>query len=100
MNDIAPTPASTLRRARSIAMREGLRYVYTGNVHDAEGDTTRCPSCNAAVLERDWYAILGSNLVKGACGACGTPIAGRFGDTVGTFGRRRLRLAIGNVTSR
>ena len=95
MKDIPATPPETLRRARAIARREGLRYVYTGNVHDREGDTTKCPSCDAAVIERDWYAILGSNLVKGACGACGTPVAGRFGDSIGSFGRRRLRLAIG-----
>ena len=45
MDDLPPTPASTLRRARDIALREGLQYVYTGNVHDKEGGTTYCPGC-------------------------------------------------------
>ena len=45
MMDVPPTPVETLRRARRIAMAEGLRYVYTGNVHDREGDTTCCPGC-------------------------------------------------------
>ena len=94
MTDIAPTPPATLRRARAIALREGLRHVYTGNVHDPEGGTTSCPGCGAAVIERDWYQILSSNLTGGACGACGGPIAGRFGDEIGSFGRRRMRVVI------
>lgn len=95
MMDIPGTPVATLRRARSIAMRAGLRYVYTGNVHDREGDTTSCPACGAAVIERDWYEILGARLDHGKCAACGTAIAGRFGATVGNFGRRRMRVVLG-----
>ena len=95
MMDIPPTPVATLRRARAIAMRAGLHYVYTGNVHDRDGDRTSCPSCGTAVIERDWYEILSSNLDGGNCGACGTAIAGRFGDSVGSFGRRRMRVVLG-----
>ncbi|TMH48360.1 MAG: AmmeMemoRadiSam system radical SAM enzyme, partial [Betaproteobacteria bacterium] len=43
MTDIPPTPAATLTRARKIALGHGLRYVYTGNVHDPEGGSTYCP---------------------------------------------------------
>jgi pyruvate formate lyase activating enzyme len=92
--DVPPTPPATLTRARAIAMREGLRYVYTGNVHDKDGDTTRCPACSNAVVERDWYQILSSSLVAGRCGACDTAIPGRFGESVGAFGRRRLRVVV------
>jgi pyruvate formate lyase activating enzyme len=94
MVDIPATPVATLRRARAIAMRAGLRYVYTGNVHDREGDTTHCPGCGAAVVERDWYEILASKLDRDRCAACGTSIAGRFGDTIGSFGRRRMRVVV------
>jgi pyruvate formate lyase activating enzyme len=94
MTDRPATPPETLRRARAIARDHGLRYVYTGNIHDLEGDTTRCPACGVAVIERDWYAILATKLDRGACGACGAAIAGRFGESIGTFGRRRLRLRI------
>ncbi|HSD90089.1 MAG TPA: AmmeMemoRadiSam system radical SAM enzyme [Kofleriaceae bacterium] len=96
MMDIPATPVATLRRARDIAKRAGLRYVYTGNVHDRDGDRTTCPSCGTAVLERDWYEILGSNLKSGACGSCGMAIAGRFGDAVGNFGRKRMRVVLGS----
>jgi pyruvate formate lyase activating enzyme len=95
MTDIPRTPPQTLRRARAIAMKAGLKYVYTGNVHDVEGDTTRCPACDNAVLVRDWYEILAHDLKGDACGKCGAHVAGRFGKTVGSFGRRRVRLAIG-----
>ena len=95
MMDIPPTPVETLRRARRIAMQAGLRYVYTGNVHDREGDVTSCPGCGTAVIERDWYQILGANLDQGRCGSCGTVIAGRFGASVGSFGRRRMRVVVG-----
>jgi pyruvate formate lyase activating enzyme len=95
MTDIPATPPSTLRRARQIARDAGLRYVYTGNVHDREGDTTLCPSCGAEVIVRDWYEILGSKLgPNGSCEACGAVIAGRFEERVGSFGRRRVRLVM------
>jgi len=95
MTDRPRTPPETLRRARTIAREHGLRYVYTGNVHDREGDTTSCPSCGIAVIERDWYEILAARLDHGACAVCGTAIAGRFGASVGQFGRRRMRVKIG-----
>ncbi len=94
MRDIPGTPVETLRRARRIARAAGLRYVYTGNVHDREGDATLCPSCHAPVIERDWYEILSTNLKNGACGSCGTPIAGRFSDEVGAWGRKRMRVVV------
>ena len=81
--------------ARAIARQAGLRYVYTGNVHDAEGDATLCPGCGAKVIERDWYQLLAVRMERDRCAACGTAIAGRFDDHVGDFGRRRLRVHIG-----
>src|SRR5215813_10897970 len=57
LTDVAATPPATLTRARGIALAEGLRYVYTGNVHDSEGGTTCCPACKAPLIVRDWYRI-------------------------------------------
>jgi pyruvate formate lyase activating enzyme len=100
MTDRAATPPATLSRARAIAKREGLRYVYTGNVHDRDGDTTTCPACGTAVIERDWYEILAARIIgsttggRGACGSCGAAIPGRFGDSVGNFGRKRMRVLV------
>jgi len=78
LTDRPRTPAATLTRARAIAMEAGLRYVYTGNVVDPAGQTTWCPGCGAAVIERDGFAVGAVRLAGGACAACGTPIAGRF----------------------
>ena len=96
MMDVPATPPETLRRARTLAMAAGLKYVYIGNVHDRAGDTTWCPGCGKAVIERDWYDILGYHLdEKGACETCKTPIPGRFGAFTKAFGRHRIPIAIG-----
>jgi pyruvate formate lyase activating enzyme len=95
MGDVLPTPPATLRRAREIARSQGLRYVYTGNVHDPEGDTTLCPECGEAVIARDWYEIQSYRLApEGRCLACGAGLPGRFADRAGTWGRKRLPVAI------
>jgi pyruvate formate lyase activating enzyme len=95
LDDVPPTPAATLQRARRIALDEGLRYVYTGNVHDIEGGTTFCPGCGKGVIVRDWHRILAYDLTEeGHCEHCGTPIAGRFGRFEGQFGRRRIPVRV------
>ena len=95
MPDIPATPAATLRRARDIALGEGLRYVFTGNVHDERGGTTFCPSCRAALIVRDWYRIEEYRVTSdGKCPDCGTVIAGRYGEYKDPFGRRRIPVAI------
>jgi len=91
MQDRPPTPPDTLRRARDIALRNGLRYAYTGNVHDRERGTTFCRVCHSALIERDWYEITAWNLdEQGRCRRCGTPCAGRFEGAPGRWGQRRL----------
>lgn len=89
------TPPATLRRARQIALAQGLHYVYTGNVHDAEGGTTFCPGCGAPLIERDWHQIRHYRLTaEGRCPQCHTAIAGRFDQQAGTFGQRRIPLRL------
>ncbi len=79
MRDVGPTPPATLTRSRAIARAAGLRHVYTGNVHDAEGGTTLCAGCGAALVVRDWYDILDYRLnAGGRCPDCGRALAGHF----------------------
>ena len=95
LTDIAATPAATLQRARRIALDAGLRHVYTGNVHDRDGGTTRCTGCGEPLIVRDWYEIIDYRLTPdGACPACGTALAGRFGAYGKPFGSRRIPVAI------
>ena len=85
------TPPATLTRAREIARGYGLRYVYTGNVHDETGGSTWCHGCGARVIGRDWYVLTRWWLDDdGRCLSCGTPCAGVFEGPPGEWGRRRV----------
>jgi pyruvate formate lyase activating enzyme len=91
LRDRPATPPETLSRARQIARGNGLRYAYTGNVHDIEGDTTCCHACGEVLIRRDWYALLEWRLDEtGSCLGCGTRCAGRFEPAPGNWGARRL----------
>ena len=95
MLDTPSTPASTLRRARRIAMNNGVRFAYTGNVHDSDGSSTYCPGCKERVIERDWYTLGEWRLdANGACRHCGTKIPGYFDATLGHFGAKQLRVRL------
>jgi len=95
LDDLPPTPPATLARARRIAIGEGLKYVYTGNVHDVEGGTTFCTGCGDALIVRDWHRILTYRLdPQGNCLSCGTAVAGRFEKFSKAFGPRRIPIAI------
>ncbi|RMG94165.1 MAG: AmmeMemoRadiSam system radical SAM enzyme [Deltaproteobacteria bacterium] len=95
MMDKPSTPVETLLRAREQAMDAGVHFVYCGNVHHPESDTTYCPSCKKALVVRDWYQILAYELTaEGTCPDCGTKIPGRFADRPGTWGRKRLPVRI------
>jgi pyruvate formate lyase activating enzyme len=90
MLDRPPTPPATLRRARAIATRNGIRYAYTGNVRDAEGETTHCHGCGAGLITRDGYEIRDWRLTSdGRCERCGSPCAGVFEAEPGHWGARR-----------
>jgi pyruvate formate lyase activating enzyme len=88
--DRPATPPATLAKARRIGLKNGLRYVYTGNVHDVEGATTFCHQCKEPLIERDWYEILNWRLTRdGRCGRCGAVCAGVFEAAPGAWGSRR-----------
>jgi len=96
MRDRPPTPPATLARARQIALDNGIRYAYTGNVHDAAGQSTCCVHCGELVIERDWYRLGAYRLTgDGRCAGCGTRVPGVFDGPPGTWGPRRrpVRLA-------
>jgi pyruvate formate lyase activating enzyme len=96
MPDTPATPPATLIRAREIGMQAGLQYVYTGNVHHQQGDTTFCPECKAALIVRDWYQINQYRLTEnGCCPDCNAALAGHFDRMAGDFGRKRIPIVIG-----
>lgn len=98
MRDVPPTPAATLERARRIALDVGLHFVYTGNVHDPQGERTYCPACGRILVERDWYTLLRYDITpEGRCPGCGAAVPGRFAAHPGAFGARSIPVAIGRV---
>ncbi len=67
LQNLPPTPPETIVRARRIAMEEGLKFVYTGNVAYPEGEATYCPDSKEQVIVRQGYFILANHLKNGAC---------------------------------
>ncbi len=78
MTNRPPTPVETLRRAREIGFEAGLRYVYLGNVPGEGGESTWCPACRRAVVERRGYRLGAVHIKEGRCGFCGEPQQGRW----------------------
>jgi pyruvate formate lyase activating enzyme len=93
MRDRPPTPPATLRRARAIALKNGLRYVYTGNILDSKGQSTYCHACGRLLIGRIGYQITAWHLDKqGCCPDCRTPCAGVFEARPGSWGPKRQPL--------
>jgi len=99
MNNIPSTPLNTLVRAREIALKNGVRHAYTGNVHDKKGESTYCHNCGEILIGRDWYELSDWNLElsprNGHCKNCGAGCAGVFEDTYGTWGGKRQSVYLG-----
>jgi len=96
MSDVPPTPPSTLSRARQIARKNGVRYAYTGNVHDPDGESTFCHECGEILIGRNWYVVSAWNLTDdGRCTKCGTRCAGVFSGPPGSWGGRRQPVRLG-----
>jgi pyruvate formate lyase activating enzyme len=96
MQDKPATPPASLTRAREIALENGVRHVYTGNVVDPAGGSTYCHGCGELVIGRDWYQLGSWKLDDGGrCQSCGTQCAGRFDGPPGDWGSRRMPVRIG-----
>jgi pyruvate formate lyase activating enzyme len=97
MMEIPATPPHTLTLARQLARDAGVRYAYTGNVHDPAGGSTYCHQCGQKLIGRDWYVLSEWNLTEdGHCTQCGTPCAGVFSGAPGSWGSRRLPVHMGD----
>lgn len=94
MQDRGRTPPETLIAAHDIARQTGLKYAYTGNIHDPLRQSTYCPHCNQLVIERDWYELGRYALDGDRCQQCGGRVAGYFESRPGDWGRKRLPIRI------
>lgn len=95
MKEHPRTPTATLARARQIALKNGVRHCYTGNVHDLGRQSSYCHGCGERVIGRDWYQLSDWQLdAHGRCLHCGTALPGVFDGPPGTWGRKRLAVDI------
>ena len=76
LTNLSPTPLSTLIRAYNIAKKNGIKFIYIGNIPQQMGEDTKCPSCDKLLIKRTGYNILENNIKKGECPFCGEKIAG------------------------
>jgi pyruvate formate lyase activating enzyme len=76
VKNLPPTPVSTLEKLRGIALEEGLRFVYAGNVPGHEAENTVCPGCRRTLIQRYGYEIVVNEIKEGSCPACRTRIPG------------------------
>jgi pyruvate formate lyase activating enzyme len=75
---LPPTPVATLEEFRDIAMKEGIHYVYVGNVPGHQGENTYCHNCKKTLIERNGYLLKQMNVINGKCKFCETAIPGRW----------------------
>ncbi len=76
LTQLPPTPVNILQSAREIAVKEGLQFVYIGNVPGKDFQNTHCPECGNLVIERRGYQLLQKNLKDGKCSSCGNVVPG------------------------
>ena len=101
MLDKPSTPAHTLTMARRVALKNGVRYAYTGNVHDSDGGSTYCHGCGERLIGRDWYLLSNWNLTDdGHCLGCGAACVGVFDGPPGDWGPRRLPVRLKEFETR
>lgn len=75
MDDHYPTPVTTLEMAYEIAKKEGMRFVYLGNVTGHRYENTYCPECNTLLIDRNRFRVSSINIRDGKCPECGEGIA-------------------------
>ncbi|MFC1891688.1 AmmeMemoRadiSam system radical SAM enzyme [Thermodesulfobacteriota bacterium] len=78
LDRLPPTPISTLEQFRDLAMKEGIHYVYIGNVPGHKGYNTFCHNCGKLLVERKGYLIGELNIRGNVCKFCSTLIPGRW----------------------
>ena len=89
MRDIPATPRETLARARRIAMKNGVRYAFTGNIHDPAGQSTYCHNCRTLLIERNGYEITTWRLSPdGKCDRLCRPMRWRVRPVAWSVGRK------------
>lgn len=79
LKNLPPTPPKTLINAREMALKQGLKYVYVGNLSGLDAENTYCPECGMVLIKRRGFAVNEVNMKNGRCETCNTKIPGVWG---------------------
>jgi pyruvate formate lyase activating enzyme len=71
-----PTSGQSLLKAKEIAEKSGMQYVYIGNLPGLHGENTFCPNCKNILVERNGYVVSKNSIENCLCSFCGEHIAG------------------------
>lgn len=82
LSHVNPTPIKTLEKTRSMGLKQGLNYVYLGNIFGSRGENTYCPNCGKTLIVREGLEMRTLQLNKGRCKFCNHLIAGQFNNGV------------------
>jgi pyruvate formate lyase activating enzyme len=72
--DVPPTPVASLERALTVGREAGLRYIYVGNIPGHPSESTACPRCDEALIERQGFRLVRNGIIEGCCPHCGEKI--------------------------
>jgi len=76
MLDRPSTDPAALIKAVSAGKEAGLKYVFTGNIHNPTGEDTICPRCGRRVIQRRGFSVVKMDIENASCRFCGEPIEG------------------------
>lgn len=78
LSHVPATPVSALEKARKIGLKQGLLYIYLGNVLGHPSENTYCHRCKRLLIQRKGLYVTENKIEQGKCPFCGTEIPGRF----------------------
>jgi pyruvate formate lyase activating enzyme len=74
LDNLPPTPLSTIERACEIGRKAGLKFIYAGNVPGHKSESTVCYNCGKVVVNRVGYDTEIDGLNGSKCKFCGAEL--------------------------
>ena len=78
IKNLPSTPLKTIERCYDIATKNGLHYVYIGNIPGHKGEKTFCPNCKTLLIDRIGFYIQSNKIKDNKCPSCQTKIPGKW----------------------
>jgi pyruvate formate lyase activating enzyme len=76
-SSVPSTPSNTLLRAYDTGRKEGLHFVYTGNMPGDEHESTLCHVCGTVLVRRYGFRVVENSVsTSGGCKKCGVKVPG------------------------